>query len=379
MPTTADLARALDAVAPSRLAEEWDNVGLLVGDPDEELAGGPVLLAIDLTADVAAEAIDRACSAVIAYHPPLFKPTKRLTAATPRERAVLRVIRAGMPILSPHTALDAVPEGVAEWLARTALADGERGRDLRALAAHTPTGDEVKLVVFVPEAHADALRTALSDAGAGVIGAYSQCSFASPGTGTFLGDDTTNPAIGSRGALERVDELRMEMVCPQRALASAIATLWRAHPYEEPAFDVYPLTPKPDTSAGAGRAITLDTPTDARTLAQRVARALGVEGVKIATPNDERPIERVGVCPGAGASLVRAAIDDGCDAFLTGEMSHHEALAAIDAGLTLLLAGHTNTERPYLPILATRLHDALPACAFEVSARDRAPFSWRAT
>ncbi len=373
MKTVGHLACALEGIAPSPYAEAWDNVGLLVGDYDEPLSDGPVLVTIDLTADVAAEALEFGASAVVAYHPPIFKGIKRLTGATPREKGLLRCVRAGMAVLSPHTALDAAPDGLAEWLSRTTLADGDTGRDLRALSAHQHGSGEVKIVTFVPTEHAGAVCEALAEAGAGVIGAYTGCSFQQPGTGTFIGDGTTNPAVGERGRLEHVPELRLEMVCPTHALGRAIVALNSAHPYEEPAFDVIPLASKPDVTIGAGRAVTLASPARISEIAERVRTALGVDAVKVADAGT--PVQRIGVCPGSGASLVESAIADGCTCFVTGEMSHHEALAALDAGCGVILAGHSNTERPYMPTLARRLSESLDGVKFVVSERDRAPFA----
>ena len=372
MTTVGQLACALDGIAPAHLAEEWDNVGLLVGDFDETLGDGLVLVTIDLTADVADEAVALGASAVVAYHPPIFRGIKRFGGSTPKEKGLLRCVRAGMAVLSPHTALDAAEDGLAEWLARTTLATGDIGSDLRAVSPHQRDGGGLKIVTFVPTQHVDAVREAMAGAGAGVIGAYSKCSFQQSGTGTFEGDDTTNPAVGERGRLERVGELRLEMVCPTHALARAIAALTDAHPYEEPAFDVIALEPKPDVHRGSGRAITLGSPTSVDEIASRVRTALGVDVVKVA--DSGRAVERVGVCPGSGGSLVDGAIADGCACFVTGEMTHHETLAALDRGCSVVLAGHTNTERPYLPRLASRLRGALAGVDFVVSERDRAPF-----
>ena len=163
--------------------------------------------------------------------------------------------------------------------------------------------------------------------------------------------------------------------CATRALPSTLAALAEAHPYEEPAFDVIPLGAKPDALLGSGRAITLGEQSTAQQIAARLRTALGVDVVKIA--DTDGTIERVGVCPGSGASLVDAAIADGCTCFVTGEMTHHETLAALDRGCSVILAGHTNTERPYMPILAQRLREAGLALEYAVSDRDRAPFVTR--
>ncbi|MFG0275538.1 MAG: Nif3-like dinuclear metal center hexameric protein [Phycisphaerales bacterium] len=179
------------------------------------------------------------------------------------------------------------------------------------------------------------------------------------GVGAFRGGEGTNPVVGEAGRLEHAEEVRLEMVCPGRALALAQELLMQFHPYEEPAWDVYPLAPKPNRSIGPGRRMTLDRPATAQELATRLKQNLGVDAVKLAQAS-ETPVERVGVCPGAGASLLDTAIEEGCQLFVTGEMRHHEALGAIEQGVSILLAGHTNTERGFLPIYADRIREKAP-------------------
>lgn len=374
--TIADVAGAVRRVAPEHLAEEWDNVGLLLGDPGWE-ASGPVLLAIDLTPAVAREALAMGASAVAAYHPPIFTAIKRLTASDPRSSGLVGLMRAGIAVYSPHTALDAAPGGVADWLADVAAGDAaivERAA-LEPVRAHEGGGSH-KIVVFVPAEDADGLRAAMSDAGAGVIGAYTRCSFGLEGVGTFLGDDSTNPAVGERGRLETVRELRVEMVCPEAALPAALDAMRRAHPYEEPAFDVYRREASADARVGAGRAATLGSAVTADEVAANLRAALGAP-VRLATPtaigvDAAREIRVIGSCPGAGASLADAAIAVGAGLFVTGEMRHHEVLAALEKGCAVALAGHTNTERGYLPVLAEKLRGDLGDV--RVSEADRWPF-----
>src|SRR6185369_2211834 len=147
---------------------------------------------------------------------------------------------------------------------------------------------------------------------------------------------------------------RLEMVCSNRALALAMATLKQFHPYEHPAVDVYPLVGKPERSAGVGRRLVLDQPATIDKLADRIKTHLGVPTVKIASAGNAM-VTKVGVCPGAGAEIAPMALADGCEVFVTGEMKHHEVLPMLDAGMSVILAGHTNTERGYLPLLAERL------------------------
>ncbi len=373
-----DLVETLEGIAPVWLAEPWDNVGLLVGWPGRAVQG-PVLLTIDLTRRVMDEAIAMGASVIVAYHPPIFRPVKSLVASDPKSHILLRAIEAGMAIYSPHTALDAAKGGVTDWLCHGISGNRESIQgDERALVpqAHDEPGQSYKIVTFVPEDQADRVRDALATAGTGQIGAYSVCSFATQGTGTFLGDESTNPVVGSKGSFERVAEIRLEMVCPRDALSLALQTLRRFHPYEEPPCDVYRLEPKPMRSAGAGRRIVLDKPASMKTLIGRLKKHLGVSTVRYAlASNHTEPVEVIGVCPGSGASLARAARENGCQLFVTGEMSHHDVLAALDNGLSVLLAGHTNTERGYLPTLEKLIRNLQPGVEVCISKEDRDPLT----
>jgi len=374
------LIEAMEAIAPLRGAEAWDRVGLHVGSRSHELSG-PVLLTIDLTERVLGEAIDLGCSAVIAYHPPIWDPMGRLTDETPRERIVRGAIEAGLAIYSPHTALDAAAGGMTEWVCEGLSApvgeavEGEVRGDLRALEplARNAPSREVKLVTFVPGDSLDKVRAALGTAGAGGIGKYRLCSFASAGTGTFLPEDGANPSIGEVGSLERVEEYRLEMVCSRAQLPLAIETLKGFHPYEEPAFDVFDLAPEPERRVGTGRRMVLDQPVTVGELAGRLKAHLGTSRVRVGTPWDEesRLVETIGVVCGAGESMFEVAKHEGCDLFVTGEMKYHSVLAALHAGVGIMLAGHTNTERGYLPRLARRLGERLDGLELRVSEQDR--------
>lgn len=377
--TIAALVSAIESVAPPHLAEDWDNVGLLIGSRDD-LLDGPVLLTIDLNESVLDEAEQHKCRAIIAYHPTIFRATKRFvggSAATPGERTVYRAARAGIAVYSPHTALDAATGGLTDWLA-DGLMPGGSGGDKRPLqpAMRRESTQEVKIVTFVPATTLDTIRASLASAGAGLIGEYEICSFSHPGIGTFRGKPGTRPAAGAAEQFEQVHEHRLEMVCSRRALALALQTLRQFHPYQEPAIDVYPLEPKPDRSVGAGRRITLDHACTLDELAERLKKHIGVRAVQLAAAGND-PVERIGVVPGAGGSLASAAAADGCQVFVTGEMKHHEVNAALAQGLSVLLGGHTATERGYLPHLAERLGGLLNGARFIVSKTDRDPLELR--
>lgn len=370
------LIDAFETIAPAKLAESWDNVGLLVGTPEDALAG-PVLLAIDVTDAVLDEAIERRASGIVAYHPTIFHPLKRLSNATPKEHVILRAIRAGLAIYSPHTALDAATGGITDWLCEgLSGGEGQIQGDCRALVPSETcdSSQQVKLVTFVPPADVQRVRDALASSGAGMIGSYRVCSFSTVGHGTFFGGDDTSPAIGESGQFETVEEIKLEMVCSKRALPLAMEALHQFHPYETPAVDVFERMATPSRTVGPGRRLVLDQPVRLMDLADRMKAFLGIPVVKLAPAGDaDTAISHIGVCPGAGASLAPTAREEGCSVFMTGEMRHHEVLENIEHGMSILLVGHTNSERPYLPRLADRLCVALPGVEFVVSERDVAP------
>ena len=277
-----DLMDAMERIAPLKYAESWDKVGLQLGVADRAI-GGPVLLTIDLTEEVLAEALSMQVGAIIAYHPPIWNPMTTLTDATHTQRIIRGAAEAGIAVYTPHTALDAAPGGLTDWLCEgigSELGEAKPGNiegDCRALAPATG-GDatrEVKVITFVPREHIDHVRSALGSAGAGGIGKYRLCSFTTPGQGTFLPGEGSNPTIGTQGTLSRVNEDRLEMVCERRALPLVIETLKHLHPYEEPAYDIVELVPEPLRRVGSGRRITLDQPV---TMGDLIAAPEGASG-----------------------------------------------------------------------------------------------------
>jgi len=361
-----DALNVLNTVAPLHLAESWDKVGLQIQPATDALERA--LLCIDLTEAVAEEAVAKDVQLVVSYHPPIFQPLTALTDSEWKHRALLRLIRAGIGVYAPHTALDAVRGGVNDWLC-----------DLIGPGTSSPihpTGakrDEYKVVVFVPATDEQRVRQAMSEAGAGWIGNYRECSFATPGEGGFRPLEGANPTIGSVGTRETVDERRMEMIVSGSYLAPVIAALREAHSYEEPAFDVFKLEPEPTVPGrhtGAGRLLALDEPITAAALRQQLTDGLGVP-IKMGGAEPDALLRTVAVCPGAGGSLFESYE---ADAYVTGEMRHHQALDLVQRGKAVALAGHTNTERPYLPTYRDRLIAAGgDALSWTVSTMDAPP------
>jgi dinuclear metal center YbgI/SA1388 family protein len=358
------LIETLEQIAPTRYAESWDNVGLLAGDPQQEASR--ILLAIDYTPAVARECKSLGCDVVIAYHPPIFHAIKRLTAGS----VVFDAIRDGVAIYSPHTAFD-----VAEGGTNDVLCDvlGVSRRSPLKLAETKAT--QYKLVTFVPETALEKVSSALFAAGAGRIGNYSSCSFRNMGTGTFFGEAGTNPAVGQSGKLEQAPEVRIETVVPLAKVAEVIDALRQSHPYEEPAFDLNQLAAPPE-GKGLGRVGEFDSPVERGELFARIKRGLGIDHLLIAGPT-EGVVRRIATCAGACGELLDDAIARKAELYLTGEMRHHDAIKAADAGLTVVCTLHSNSERATLKRLKERLEAALPGLACHLSQSDRDPFSVR--
>lgn len=363
----ADLAQALDHIAPRSLAAEWDNVGLLLGAGSAPCTRA--LVAIDLTEPVLDEAIRLKTQAIVLYHPPIFAPMRHLHDGTPRGALLLRAARAGIALLSPHTALDAADGGVNDFLCSVV---GEGQSTPLEPAAATPTGQSHRVTVHVPIDHVDAVRAAMARAGAGTIGEYTHCSFEVVGSGTFMPGERARPRLGSRGALERVTECRLEKVCSAANLPAVVAAIRASHPYEEPAFTIEALAPVPMPRAGQGRLMRLRAPMTARSIARSLAAGLRLRHVELVGEPSQRHTA-IGLCAGSGGELIAGARKHGATLFITGELKHHDRLDAAAHGTSVLLCGHTETERPYLRVLARRLQRLLPGLKVAVSKADRPP------
>ncbi len=371
----------LREVAPEELAEPWDKVGLQAGAPGRNVQSG--LLCIDLTEAVVREAVRRRCQLVVSYHPPVFSPLKGLVEDSGsgdwKTRALALAVRHKLAVYAPHTALDAVAGGMNDWLARGL--SKPRGQAQVVPIVPTVAAPRFKVVVFVPGKRADAVRAALFAAGAGGQGVYEGCSFNTPGVGTFEPRPGAQPAVGKVGQMQWVEEQRVEVLCPEARLGAVLVALREAHPYEEPAYDVIPLDARSGgeeaATTGAGRLLTLAEPIQAATLARRLKAHLGVEYLKAAWPDRRAGLRTVAVCVGSGGSLFAQAAAAQADAFVTGEMQHHAVLDLAQRGKTVLLAGHTQTERPYLPVYRERIRATTAAgVKWRLSRADRAPLSW---
>jgi dinuclear metal center YbgI/SA1388 family protein len=340
-----DITEAIERIAPTALSEDWDNCGLQVGDPEAEASR--VLVALTPVSEVFEEAEEKEADFLLFHHPLIFGALKSVDTGSYPGHLVSRAIRRGLNVYAAHTSYDAAPEGVSVALAEALGLDAP-------FEVVSPRGSLRKLVIFVPEENVDAVADALAREGAGIIGEYTRCTFRTSGTGTFLGGETTDPYLGEKGRLEKVEEIRLETVVPAHAARRAAAAAISAHPYEEAALDLYPLDGHPE-GCGYGRVGTLPQPMTPDELNEHVAASLGFPARLVADPQPGRGIERVAVLGGSGGSSVREAAASGAQAYVTGDLDYHDALLAHSLGLTAIDAGHAATEAPSLAPLARRL------------------------
>ncbi|OJZ73321.1 Nif3-like dinuclear metal center hexameric protein [Mycobacterium paraffinicum] len=311
-----DVIDVLDEAYPPRLAESWDSVGLVCGDPDDRLES--VTVAVDATPTVVEEVPHGGL--LLAHHPLLLRGVDTVAASTPKGALVHRLIRTGRSLFTAHTNADSAAPGVSDALAEAL------GLAVEApLEPRTDATDLDKWVVYVPRENSEAVQAAVFEAGAGHIGDYSHCSWSVSGIGQFLPHEGASPAVGSVGTVERVAEDRFEVVAPARIRAAVLAAMRAAHPYEEPAFDVFALVPPPG-DAGLGRIGVLPRPEPLRDFVSRVDAALPrtAWGVRAAGDPD-LPVSRVAVCGGAGDSLLATAAAAGVQAYVTADLRHHPA------------------------------------------------------
>jgi len=330
-----DVLSALDVRAPFERAADWDPVGLSLGDPAARIRRVAVCHEVTEAAVAALEADP--VDLLVAYHPLLFRAVQKLVAGPTPEGRALRLMGAGIALIVAHTNFDVSQGGTAD-----ALADALGLSDVEGFGAISGRPAR-KLATFVPRVAADAVVEALADAGAARIGNYTHCSFSAEGTGTFLPAEGSSPRAGKRGELSHEPEVRLEVRFPPEREAEVVRALLRSHPYEEPAFDLFERRGELHAAGRIGRVGELSL----GELAEGVAESLHGSVPRIAGDRDRR-VSRVAVAPGSGEDLVDAARAAGAEVLVTGDLRHHTARRALDAGLSLVDAGHIATERPGL-------------------------------
>jgi dinuclear metal center YbgI/SA1388 family protein len=348
------LTAYLESLAPLVYQEDYDNAGLIVGNPDQEIS--QALLSLDCTEAVVDEAIATGCQVIISHHPIVFRGLKKFNGKTYVERVVEKAIRKGIALYAIHTNLDNMMQGV-----NARICDTLGLKNCRILL---PKHNLLKkLITFVPHSHADEVRNALFAAGAGNIGNYSEVSFNAEGVGTFKGNEFTDPHVGEPGKLHRENEVCIQTIYPANLESKIIMALILAHPYEEVAYDLVPLTNQ-HQQVGSGMIGELAVPTNQESFLFHVKDKMRTHVIRH-TAFTGKPIKKVAVCGGSGGFLLKHAIAAGADIFITADYKYHEFFDA-EGKIVIADIGHFESEqftvqllyeiiRKKFPIFAVRL------------------------
>lgn len=346
-----EIISTLENIAPLQLQESYDNAGLLTGEAGWECTG--VLVSLDATEETVKEAVEKKCNLIVAHHPIIFSGLKKITGKTYVERTVIAAIKNSVAIYAAHTNLDNVMAGVN---GRMADMLGLINRQILQ-----PKQSQLKkLIIFAPAAHADKIRTAVFAAGAGHIGNYSECSFNTSGEGTFKAGQGTNPFAGSIGERHAESEIKIETIFPQWLEGNIIKAMLAAHPYEEAAYDIVPLT-NTLLSAGSGLIGELVRPMPEKDFLALVKKSFGLQAIKH-TALTGKPVKTVAVCGGAGSFLIKPAIAAGAGFYITSDVKYHEFFDA-EGRLVIADIGHYESEQYTINLLFDILKEKYPTFA----------------
>ncbi|HZK25651.1 MAG TPA: Nif3-like dinuclear metal center hexameric protein [Oscillospiraceae bacterium] len=350
------LIKILEELAPKHLALEWDHVGLQLGSMQGTVK--KIYVALDVNAEVLAEAVMKGADFIVTHHPFIFKPLTTIRTDQEKGKLIQQALQTGIRIYAAHTNLDIAFGGVNDVLAARL---GLQGTQVLRI---TDQEELLKVVVFVPQRDEHNVRTAMAAAGAGCWGNYSHCSFYTTGTGTFMPQKGSNPYLGEQGQLEKVEEVRLETIIPASLSKRVVRAMLKAHPYEEVAYDLYPLANK-GKEYGLGRIGNLQHSLLLSEFCHLVKERLEIPFVRV-TGDTDKLISKVAVCGGAGSDLIAAASFAGAEALVTGDLKYHEAQEAQVLGVAVIDAGHDGTERIIVPALCDYLQQQLAAAGYHI-------------
>jgi len=328
-----DITNYLETLAPLSYQESYDNSGFITGNPDDKLKG--VLITLDTIEKIVDEAIEKKCNLIISHHPIVFKGLKKITGENYIERTIIKAIKNDIAIYAIHTNLDNVHTGVNAMLCKKL--------GLKNCKILRPAKNELrKLVTFVPEAYAEKVRDAIFEVGAGQIGNYSNCSFNNSGMGTFMGNENSNPFVGTKNIVHLERESKIETIFPKHLKNKIIAKLLKVHPYEEVAYDIYSLENK-HNNVGAGMIGELSEEENTINFLKRIKTKLNAQVIRH-TEITKNKIKKVALCGGSGSFLLTDAIHQNADIFISGDFKYHEFF---DANNKIIIAdaGHFETEQ----------------------------------
>ncbi len=346
--TGKEIIKYLEEWAPKGIAWDKDNVGLQVGDPEIKIKN--ILLSLDLKEEVIESALKENCNLIITHHPLLYYPLKNLDfSKNLRAKMIEKLIKNNITLYSAHTNLDFTKHGVSYQLAKRLSL-----KNIRFLK--NLSDKQIKLTVFVPESHIDKVAEAIHQSGGGIIGEYSNCSFRSTGTGTFKGSNESNPSLGKKGKVEFVEEVRLEVLVDEWKLSRIISAMKNVHPYQEVAYDIFPLKNQ-NVNYGIGALGELSDSMDTNDFLSFVSSKLKTSTLRY-TNSKKKKIKTVAVCGGSCGDLVDEAIKQNADAYVTADLKYHTFQDA-EGKILLIDAGHYETEAPILDEIKKRLESFL--------------------
>jgi dinuclear metal center YbgI/SA1388 family protein len=359
-----DLCSYLDSAVPLSFQEEYDNSGLQIGSPEREIYSA--MTSIDVTEEVIDEVIAKKCDVLISHHPLIFHPVKSLTGKTFTERIINKAVKNDIAVYTAHTNLDILGKGVSRKMAEKI--------GLEEINVLSPSGNRLlKLVTYIPESHLEEVRNALFEAGAGVIGNYDQCGFITSGTGSFRGNELTKPFRGEKGKIRFEKEIRFETVLLSHLKGQVLEALLVSHPYEEVAYDLYSLENK-NTEIGLGCVGKFHDPVSENDFLKLVSTLFEAEGVRYSKLTG-KPVKKLALCGGSGASLINLAINSGADAFLTADIKYHDFFSS-DNKILLVDAGHFESEKFSAEILKDLINKKFPKFAVRFSEINTNPINY---
>jgi len=359
-----ELTSYIESIAPLSFQESYDNAGLLIGSPSDEVSNA--LICLDITEAVLDEAIAGEFQLIIAHHPLIFSGLKKLNGKTEVEKCVLKAIKNDIAIYAAHTNLDSVQGGV-----NSKICDKLKLKKCKILAP--AKGQLKKLVTFIPEAQADDVRRAVFNAGAGHIGNYDSCGYSMDGEGSFRGNEQTNPFVGEKGQLHIEKEVRFETIFPSHLQTKVITALLNSHPYEEVAYDIYSLDNDLAT-VGAGMLGELEEPISEIDFLNLVKEQFQCKVIRH-SPLRGKTIKKVAVCGGSGSFLIRQAIGSGADIFITGDMKYHQFFEA-EGKIVIADIGHFESEQYTKEVFYELLTKKFPKFAVRLSEVDTNPINY---
>ena len=359
------IAEHINNIAPSWLAEEWDNPGLLIGSFDKEVKS--ILTCLDVTSEVVDEAVEKKVDLIISHHPLIFKAQKCIRTDRYPDGLIYSLIKNNINLLSAHTNLDFANGGLNDYLAKLLKLN-----NIKSLKEYK-SDKMYKVVVYVPEKSINKVRNAMSIAGAGWIGKYSDCFFSVEGEGTFKPLKGTKPHIGQVDKLESVKECRLETIAEENKLNDIIEVMKKNHPYEEVAYDIYSLNNKGE-KYGFGRRGILKTAESFEEFVERVKKCLKVKNVRV-IGNNRKKVRDVGVfCGGFDISCLDGTDNKNMDVLVTGEVKYNQAVEICEKDFCVLEAGHFYTERIVVSLLSNILGKKMPKIKIIKSKKEKNPF-----